>query len=107
DWPAWSDPPMWSQWNWDVNWDIDWSYGGQTPSMPERPERPERPGREAYGARAQGLSGWADWSGWFHGGAYRLVVFETLEELRERVPPELYDATQQALKGSEIEDLDI
>src|SRR5262249_10080925 len=98
------DPPMWSTWYWDVDWDIDWSYGGQTTGMPERPERP---GRGVHGAGVHGRSGWADWSGWFQGGEYRLEVFETLEELRERVPPELYDAVQQALKGPEVEDLDI
>ena len=107
DWSAWSDPATWSKGNWDVDWDVDWSHGGQIPGMPERPDRPERPGRGAHGASVHGLSGWADWSGWFQGGEYRLEVFETLEELRERVPPELYDAVQQALKGPEIEDLDI
>jgi EXLDI family protein len=40
-------------------------------------------------------------------GEYHLDVFETLDELRGRIPDELYQAAEQALKGESVEFLDI
>jgi hypothetical protein len=104
DWSAWSDPALWSNWNWDVDVNVDVDVDPGAPHRPPRPPSPPRPPRPPR----PGWSGWADWAaGWAQGGEYRLEVFATLEEMRERIPPELYDAAQQALRGPEIEDLDI
>ena len=49
-----------------------------------------------------------DWSTWpSQGSVYRLDVYETVDELREHVPPELHAAVVRALNGNEIEILDI
>jgi len=49
----------------------------------------------------------AEWSVWSGGGAYRLEVFERLEELKEHIPEELYQAVEQGLSDSQGEFLDI
>jgi len=90
-WSAWASSwSNWSPWSWDMDWDSD-PAGSPQPQPPQPPQPPRRP----------------EVRSWLEGGEYRLEVFETLEELRERVPPELYDAAQHALSGPEIEDLDI
>jgi EXLDI family protein len=51
-----------------------------------------------------------DWSQWPNTDyEYRLEVYETLDELKDNVPLELYEAVAQALKGDPegVEYLDI
>jgi EXLDI family protein len=49
-----------------------------------------------------------DWSSWpSQGSANRLDVYETVDELREHIPPELHAAVVRALSGNDIEILDI
>jgi EXLDI family protein len=52
---------------------------------------------------------WAwDRSSWYsQGSVHRLDVYQTLDQLREHVPPELHAAVVRALNGNEIEILDI
>ena len=38
---------------------------------------------------------------------YRLDVYESLDQLRENVPEELFDAITRYLKGEDVEYLDI
>jgi EXLDI family protein len=48
-----------------------------------------------------------DWTTWLDANAFRLDVYETLDELREHVPPELVAAAEMALRGEDMETLDI
>jgi EXLDI family protein len=49
-----------------------------------------------------------DWSSWnSKGSVHRLDVYESVDELREHVPPELHAAVVRALGADEIEILDI
>ncbi len=48
-----------------------------------------------------------DWTAWLEASTFRLDVYETLEALREHVPPELTAAAEMALRGEDIEVLDI
>ena len=82
--------PNWSNWshhwskrsgkggNWD--WDWDWSHGDQS----------------SY-----------DWSASYEDDEFRLDVYDTLEDLKENIPEELYDAILRFLKGDDVEILDI
>ena len=58
----------------------------------------------------------AGWRGWLgigdisYGsapGESTLEVFDTLEELRDKVPPELYDMVARSAHQPAVEDLDI
>ena len=48
-----------------------------------------------------------DYLSWLEANTFRLDVYETLEELREHIPPELVTAAELALRGEDIETLDI
>jgi EXLDI family protein len=51
-----------------------------------------------------------DWSAWradLVGNEYRMEVHETLDDLKSHIPEELYNAAMQALKGEDVEFLDI
>ena len=48
-----------------------------------------------------------DQTTWLEANAFHLNVYETLDELREHVPPELAAAAEVALRGDDIETLDI
>jgi len=48
-----------------------------------------------------------DWSAYYHDDELRLDVYDTLDELKENIPEELYDAITRYLRGDEVEILDI
>ena len=48
-----------------------------------------------------------DWSSYQDDDEYRLDVYETLDQLKEQVPEELYDAIKRYLQGDDVEFLDI
>jgi EXLDI family protein len=48
-----------------------------------------------------------DWSAYQDEDEYRLDVYESLDQLRENVPEELFDAITRYLKGEDVEFLDI
>lgn len=48
-----------------------------------------------------------DYLSWLEANTFRLDVYETLDELREHIPPELIAAVELALRGEDIETLDI
>jgi EXLDI family protein len=99
--PDWNDPSQWwSAGNWDVDYDVDVDVDMDVGSSGE--ERTTL--RDFLSAPLQQAG---RWSGWSEGSEYRLEVFETPEELRAAVPSELYDAVLHALRGPEIEELDI
>ena len=64
--------------NWDRDW--DWSHGDQS----------------SY-----------DWSSYYEDDEFRMDVYDTLDELKENIPQELFDAITRYLKGDEVEILDI
>jgi len=48
-----------------------------------------------------------DWSSYFEGDERRLDVFESLDELKEVIPEELYTSIALYLGGEDVEILDI
>jgi EXLDI family protein len=80
--------PNWSGWShgWSKksgkggNWDWDWSRGDKSSH---------------------------DWSVYYEDTELRLDVYGTLDELKENIPEELYDAITRYLEGDEVEILDI
>jgi EXLDI family protein len=48
-----------------------------------------------------------DWSAYGESSAFQLDVYDTLAAVRERVPPELFVAVDEALRGADAEFLDI
>jgi EXLDI family protein len=97
--PDWNDPSQWwSAGNWDVDVDVDVDVGSSGGHEPWTTMRDFLSASLQQGGR---------WSGWSEGSEYRLQVFDTPEELRQHVPSELYEAVLHALRGPEIEDLDI
>lgn len=92
--------PDWSWWQ--RNW-ADWAH---------RQGRDRRSrGREDRGRDMDwGVDwdvDWSDWSAWSDGGASTLDVYDSLDDLRAHVPPELAAAAERALAGEEDEFLDI
>ena len=77
------DTPNWNYWNWSVS-------------------KGARRNRQSYEE-----AGWVDWSG--ESNEYRLDVYENVDELEFNVPPELFEAVKQALRGGDdgVELLDI
>ena len=80
-WSGWSH--RWSQksgkgWDWDV--DVNWSSWDKSSQ---------------------------DWSAYYQDLELRLDVYDTLDELKENIPEELFDAITRYLKGDDVEILDI
>lgn len=48
-----------------------------------------------------------DWSSYYEDIEMRLDVYDTLDDLKENIPEELYDAITRYLKGGDVEILDI
>lgn len=48
-----------------------------------------------------------DWTAGWASGEHTLNVYETLEELKDHVPPELGDLVEERLSTPDVEDLDI
>ena len=85
-------------------------YGTRTGKFVLHVQRsPEWEGRDPEGNPA----GWRSWFGlgnynWtFSSGESSLEVFESVEQLREKVPPQLYDIVAASARQSTVEDLDI
>ncbi len=69
--------------NWDWDWDWSWSQGEKSSQSSQ------------------------DWSAYYDEVEMRLDVYDTLDDLKENIPEELYDAITRYLRGGEIEILDI
>ena len=64
-------------------------------------------GKHGHDADVDWDESWS-WSSWnAKGSVYRLDVYESADELRDHIPPELHAAVVRALGGDEIEVLDI
>ena len=52
---------------------------------------------------------WAsfDWTSYYEDDEQRLEVYETLDDLKDQVPEDLYEAIAQVLSGDDVEILDI
>src|SRR5215471_9089290 len=77
-WSEWTKSSKWSKKS-AGDWDLDWDYD---------------------------LSNY-DWSSYFENDEYRLDVYDTLEDLKENIPEELYEAIVRYLNGDDVEILDI
>lgn len=104
----------------DVNVDVDVDVGGsedvrqarRTRRDQERSARQQRHAQERQRWRQWWQQqAWAqDWSAWqadLVGNEFRMEIFESLEELKPHIAEELYNAVAQALKGEDVEFLDI
>jgi EXLDI family protein len=56
---------------------------------------------------SKGWDAYTDWMAYYEDDEYRLDVYETLDQLKENVPEELYDAIKRYLQGDDVEFLDI
>ncbi len=56
---------------------------------------------------SKGWGAYTDWMACYEDDEYRLDVYETLDQLKENVPEELYDAIKRYLQGDDVEILDI
>jgi EXLDI family protein len=48
-----------------------------------------------------------DWSSYFEDDEHRLDVYDTLDELRDNIPEELYESIVKYISGEDVEILDI
>ena len=110
DWSAWT--TFWAR-DWEHDWDVDVDVDVDVDMYPgarawERREarrhehRPER-GR----GRTRQHFDWPIWPSWATGSDYTMEVFDTLEELKPHISEELYASVEHALRGEEVEFLDI
>jgi EXLDI family protein len=77
-WSDWSRSSRWSKRsNSDWNWDWDYDWSNY------------------------------DWSSHFENDEYRLDVYNTLDDLKENIPEELYEAIVRYINGDDVEILDI
>jgi EXLDI family protein len=76
-WSEWTKSSKWSKKS-AGDWDLDWDYDWSN-----------------------------DWSSYFENDEYRLDVYDTLEDLKENIPEELYEAIVRYLNGDDVEILDI
>jgi hypothetical protein len=123
--------PDWTDWTayWDFNWDKDWNVsvnwnwgaeprqsgdqsGADAKAEDRAKAREEARARRDEGRqrqrqdRAAGRSGF-DWSNLTEGGEYDMEVYETLDDLKPHIPDELYAAAARAMRGEDVEFLDI
>ena len=70
---------------------------------------PEWAGRDADGNPAGGRSwrGLGNYNWTFSSGESTLEIFESVDQMREKVPPQLYDIVAGAASQPTVEDLDI
>jgi EXLDI family protein len=94
--PNWENPKTWS---YEVN--VDYPMDSDSSPNWENP-----PGRSTWSYRNWSHHDWSQWPNREY--EFRLSVYETLDELKDNVPQELYEAVAQALKGEDgAEYLDI
>lgn len=74
----------WADWSRDVDVDVDVNAGS-----------------------SKDWSAYTDWAAYYEDDEYRLDVYETLDQLKENVPEELYDAIKRYIQGDDVEFLDI
>ena len=102
DWTAWA-----SSWNrdWDADWEWDWDWERDAHGRGrDRRDRGELRGRQRGPGHDRRHF---DWSGWASGSEYTMEVYETLDELKPHISDDLFSAAEHALRGEEVEFLDI
>jgi EXLDI family protein len=72
-------------------------------------ERARQARAEARGGARDDESGGPrfDWSNVADGGDYDMEVYDTLDDLKSHISPALFAAVERALKGEDVEFLDI
>ena len=116
DWSAWT--AYWMQ-DWDKDWNMSWSWEWDAglPRTEEaraeararrdaQREEMRRRRQEAHEARRSGKRPF-DWSGWSDGGEYDMEVYESLDELQPHIPEALFTAATNAMRGDDVEFMDI
>jgi EXLDI family protein len=109
DWYVWQS--FWEEDDWaprgsrrqrdvDVNVDVDVDVAGGGDRAPQ-----SRRGKQYWQQWQQRQQ--QAWSAWSGGGDCRMEIFETLGDLMSHIPEELYNAVSQALRGEDVEFLDI
>jgi EXLDI family protein len=71
---------------------------------------PEWAGRDADGNPAAGFRSWlglGNYSWTFSSGESTLEIFDSVEQMRDKIPPQLYDIVAGAVSEPTVEDLDI
>ncbi|MGH2505539.1 MAG: EXLDI protein, partial [Ktedonobacterales bacterium] len=124
DWSAWTS--YWS-FDWDNDWNFGWrrdmpaSQGGAHDAQRARDEaRDEARDQLRDEARArheerrqrrraahEAGRGRPSWSNWGEGGDYDMEVYETLDDLKPHIAEEFYAAVARAMRGDDVEFLDI
>lgn len=89
-----------------------WWFSGRAgrPDRDRDRDREHRHDRRDWSVFWRGWQGMEEWSDWWTGERqpeYALEVYDKLEDLKERIPSELYQASEQGLKGDSVETLDI
>ena len=80
-WADWSQSSKWSRWSKKPtgDWNWDWDYDSSD----------------------------YDWSAYFEDDEHRLDVYDTLDDLKENIPEELYESIVKYMSGDDVEILDI
>ncbi|MGZ3610767.1 MAG: EXLDI protein [Ktedonobacteraceae bacterium] len=77
-WSDWSQSSKWSRKS-AGDWNWDWDYDSSN----------------------------YDWSSYFEDDEHRLDVYDTLDELKDKIPEELYESIAKYISGEDVEILDI
>jgi EXLDI family protein len=113
DWYVWQS--FWEEDDWaqrgssrhqdvDVNVDVDVDVDADVASGDDRAQRRRRGKQYWQQWQQRQQQAWSAWSG---GSDCRMEIFEALEDLKPHIPEELYSVVAQALKGEDVEFLDI
>ncbi|HEX8995300.1 MAG TPA: EXLDI protein [Ktedonobacterales bacterium] len=111
-------------WDWNVDVNVDMSPGADRDTRAQARERARaeararreemreraRQARERARAEAHTERGDrepVDWPDWIEGGDYDMEVYETLDELKPHISEAFYAAVVRAMRGEDIEFLDI
>lgn len=134
--PDWSDFGAWSDWSdwassldfnfdWDKDWNLHWSWGpeqraGEGATSEERAQARRQAQEEAKARRDEwrqrrreerearrAARGRGDWPDWSDGGDYDMEVYETLDDLKPHISEEFFAQVVRALRGDDVEFLDI
>lgn len=93
----------------DVDVDVDASAGASGDWKRQVKAEMQRQKQRLQNQQSRHRSQWQryDWSEWSTGNEYRMNVYESLDDLKPHVAEELYTAVAQALRGEDVEFLDI
>lgn len=108
DWNAWTGYWMahHQDEDWDRDWDVDIDVEVDVSPHAHTKDMWEAWRRERRRQRGRNLRRF-DWSNWTSGSEYTMEVYDTLDELKPHISDELFAAVEHALRGEDVEFLDI